>query len=136
MATFTEFEQNVIGKIKDAILLNKEKDELGNVNLEQAIDLLRGAGAILLDVRVPSKVKGENAEEAGIPDSYYIPYPEFTNYLDILPNDKTTPIIVGCLKGLFASRVKAYLEVLGYENVYVFTGNLEDWIAVHKKTHQ
>jgi rhodanese-related sulfurtransferase len=135
MATFTEFEQNVIGKIKEAIEFNKQKDELGNVNLDQAIDLLRGAGAILLDVRVPSKVNGENAEEAGIPDSYFTPYPEFTNYLDILPNDKTTPIVVACLKGLFASRVKAYLEVLGYENVYVFTGNIEDWITMHKKTH-
>ncbi|MRJ02299.1 MAG: rhodanese-like domain-containing protein [Epsilonproteobacteria bacterium] len=132
MAKLTEFERNVAERIKEQIELNKEKPDLGNVDLQRAIELLKEAGAILLDVRPPSKVEGENAEEADIPDSYYTPYPEFTEYLDILPEDKTTPIVTACLKGLFASRVKAYLEILGYENVYVFTGNIEDWIAAHK----
>ncbi len=132
MAKLTEFEQNVAQRIKEQIALNKEKPELGNVDLEKAMELLKEGGAILLDVRPPAKVNGENAEEADIPDSYYTPYPEFTEYLDILPEDKTTPIVTACLKGLFASRVKAYLELLGYENVYVFTGNIEDWIAAHK----
>ncbi|GEM_PF-527144 len=132
MAKLTEFEQNIAERIKEQIALNKDKPELGNVDLEKAMELLKEAGAILLDVRPPAKVHGENAEEADIPDSYYTPYPEFTDYLDILPEDKTTPIITACLKGLFASRVKAYLELLGYENVYVFTGNIEDWIAAHK----
>ncbi len=132
MATFTEFDKNVVERIKEQIEFNKEKPELGNVDLEKAIELLKDAKAILLDVRPPAKVNGENAQEADIPDSYYTPYPEFTNYLDILPNDRTDPIIVACLKGLFASRVKAYLEALGYSNVFVFTGNIEDWIAAHK----
>lgn len=132
MAKLTEFEQNVAERMKEQIALNKEKPELGNVDLEKAMELVKEAGAILLDVRPPAKVSGENAEEADIPDSYYTPYPEFTDYLDILPDDKTAPIVTACLKGLFASRVKAYLELLGYENVYVFTGNIEDWIAAHK----
>ena len=132
MAKLTELEQNIAEKIKEQIDLNKEKDEFGNVDLQRAIELVKEAGAILLDVRPPAKVNGENAQEADIPDAYYTPYPEFTNYLDILPQDKTTVIVTACLKGLFASRVKAYLELLGYENVYVFTGNIEDWIAAHK----
>ncbi len=132
MATLTEFEQNVAERIKEQINFNKEKAELANVDLERAIELVKDAGAILLDVRPPAKVNGENAQEADIPDAYYTPYTEFTNYLDILPSDKTAPIVTACLKGLFASRVKGYLEALGYENVYVFTGNIEDWIAAHK----
>ena len=132
MAKLTEFEQSIVEKIKEQIELNKQKDELANVDLERAIELIKEAGAILLDVRPPAKVNGENAQEADIPDAYYTPYPEFTDYLDILPQDKTTVIVTACLKGLFASRVKAYLELLGYENVYVFTGNIEDWIAAHK----
>ena len=132
MAKLTEFERNVAERIKEQIALNKEKPELGNVDLQKAMELLKEAGAILLDVRPPAKVNGENAEEADIPDSYYTPYPEFTEYLDILPEDKTTPIITACLKGYFANRVKAYLELLGYENVYAFGGNIEDWIAAHK----
>jgi len=132
MAKFSKFEQDVLERIKEQIELNKEKPELGNVDLKRAIELVKEAGAILLDVRPPQKVNGENAEEADIPDAYYTPYPEFVNYVDILPADKTTVIVTACLKGLFASRVKAYLEVLGYENVFVFTGNIEDWIAAHK----
>ena len=132
MATLTEFDKNISERIKEQIDLNKQKDELANVDLEKAIELVRDAEAILLDVRPPSKVNGENAQEANIPSSFYTPYPEFTNYLDILPQDRTNPIVVACLKGLFASRVKGYLEALGYSNVYVFTGNIEDWITAHK----
>ena len=105
---------------------------MGNVEMEKAMELIRDVGAVLLDVRPPAKVHGENAEEADIPDAYYTPYPEFTNYLDILPKDKTTPIVVACLKGWFANRVMGYLETLGYENVYVLAGNIEDMIAAHK----
>ncbi len=132
MAKLTEFDQNVLERIKEQIELDKNKPELGNVDLQKAIELLKEVGAILLDVRPPAKVKGENAKEADIPDAYYTPYPEFTDYIDLLPDDKTTPIIVACLKGWFANRVKGYLECLGYENVYVFGGNIEDWITAHK----
>ncbi|NPA03553.1 MAG: rhodanese-like domain-containing protein [Epsilonproteobacteria bacterium] len=135
MAKFSKFEQDVLERIKEQIDFNKEKPELGNVDLKRAIELVKEAGAILLDVRPPQKVNGENAEEANIPDAYYTPYPEFTDYVDILPEDKTTVIVTACLKGLFASRVKAYLEILGYQNVFVFTGNIEDWITAHK-AHQ
>ena len=132
MATLTEFDKKVVERIEEQIKLNQDKPELGNIDLQKAIELVKDVGAIVLDVRPPAKVNGENAEEANIPNAYYTPYPEFTNYLDILPNDRTNPIVVACLKGWFANRVKAYLETLGYSNVYVFGGNIEDWITAHK----
>jgi len=127
-----DFDKKVIERIQEQIEFNKEKPELGNVDLEKSIELLKEVGAILLDVRPPAKVNGENAKEADIPNAHYTPYPEFTNYIDILPDDKTTPIVVACLKGWFANRVKGYLECLGFENVFVFSGNIEDWITAHK----
>jgi len=132
MATLTEFDKKVVERIGEQIAFNKEKAELANVDLQKGLELVKEVGAILLDVRPPAKVNGENAEEADIPNAYYTPYPEFTNYIDILPEDRTSPIIVACLKGLFANRVKAYLELLGYSNVYAFSGNIEDWIVAHK----
>ena len=132
MANLTEFDKNIVSRIKEQIEFNKNKPDLGIVDLEKSIELLKEVGAILLDVRPPAKVNGDNAKEADIPNAYYTPYPEFTNYLDLLPSDKTTPIVVACLKGWFANRVKGYLESLGYENVYVFAGNIEDWISAHK----
>ncbi|WP_201352669.1 rhodanese-like domain-containing protein [Hydrogenimonas urashimensis] len=125
-------DQNIVERIESAIRRNKEKAELGNVGMEKGIELIREVGAVLLDVRPPAKVNGENAEEANIPDAYYTPYTEFADYLDILPQDKTTPILVACLKGWFANRVMGYLEALGYENVYVLGANIEDLIAAHK----
>ena len=128
----TTLDQNIVERIEEAIKRDKEKLDLGNVNMEKTIELIKEVGAVLLDVRPPAKVKGENAEEADIPNAYYTPYTEFTTYLDILPQDKTTPIVVTCLKGWFANRVMGYLEALGYENVYVLGANIEDLIAAHK----
>ena len=110
---------------------NKSKDNLANIDLHKTRELLMEVGAILLDVRPPAKVSGENAQEAGIKNAYYTPYPEFYNYLDLLPADKTTPIVVACLKGWFANRVMGYLEMMGYHNVYVLDRTIEDLIEVH-----
>ena len=118
-------------KLGIVIEANKKKENLGMVTLHQTRELLMDAGAILLDVRPPAKVSGENAQEAGIANAYYIPYPEFANYLDVLPADHTTPIVVACLKGWFANRVMGYLEMIGYENVYVLDTSIEDLIEVH-----
>lgn len=118
-------------KIAAAIANDKKKDNLGMVNIDRTRELLMDAGAILLDVRPPAKVEGENAEEAGIADAYYTPYTEFSEYLDILPEDKTTPIVVGCLKGWFANRVMGYLNIMGYENVYVMSENIVSLIEAH-----
>ncbi len=118
-------------KLSTIIDLNKNKETLGMVTLHQTRELLMDAGAILLDVRPPAKVNGENAQEAGIANAFYTPYPEFSNYLDELPSDHTNPIVVACVKGWFANRVMGYLEMMGYENVYVLDTNIEDLIEVH-----
>ncbi|WP_297524755.1 rhodanese-like domain-containing protein [Sulfurovum sp.] len=108
-----------------------KKENLGNVDLHKTRELLMDVGAILLDVRPAPKVVGDNAQEAGIANAYYTPYPKFAEYLDILPEDKTTPIVVGCLKSWFANRVMGYLEMMGYTNVYVLDTNIVDLIEVH-----
>jgi len=124
--------ESVAEKLKEVINPNKEKDNLGHVTLHQTRELIRDAGAILLDVRPPAKVSGENAQEADIPNAYYMPYPEFYNFVDELPKNKSDVIVVACLKGWFANRVMGYLEMLGYSNVYVLDTSIEDLIEVHK----
>ncbi len=124
--------ESIVEKLREAITPNMEKENLGHVNLHQTRELLRDAGAVLLDVRPPAKVSGENAQEADIPNAYYMPYPEFHNYADELPKNKSDVIVVACLKGWFANRVMGYLEMLGYSNVYVLDTSIEDLIEVHK----
>ena len=110
---------------------DKKKADLGHVDIHKTRELLMDVGAILLDVRPPAKVSGENAQEAGIANAYYTPYPSFADYLDTLPPEHMTPIVVACLKGWFANRVMGYLEMMGYFNVYVLDTSIEDLIEVH-----
>jgi len=56
--------ESVSERLKEAIEPNKEKENLGHVTLHQARELIQDAGAVLLDVRPPAKVQGENAQEA------------------------------------------------------------------------
>ncbi len=118
-------------RLENIIKADTQKENLGMVSLHQTRELLMDAGAVLLDVRPPAKVQGENAQEADIKNAYYTPYPEFFNYLDVLPKDHTNPIVVACLKGWFANRVMGYLEMMGYENVYVLDESIENLIEVH-----
>ncbi len=118
-------------QLETIIALNKQKEELGNIDLHKTRELLMDAGAILLDVRPPAKVNGENAQEAGIANAYFTPYPEFSDFLDLLPSDHTTPIVTACVKGWYANRIMGYLEMMGYENVYALNTNIEDLIEVH-----
>jgi rhodanese-related sulfurtransferase len=119
-------------RLKEVIAPNLEKENLGHVDLHRARELIRDAGAVLLDVRPPAKVKGENAQEADIPNALYTPYPEFYDYMESLPRNKADVIVVACLKGWFANRVMGYLEMLGYSNVYVLDTSIEELIEVHK----
>jgi len=132
MAKLTQFENEVVERFKESIELNKEKPGLGNIDIHKTRELIKDAGAILLDVTLPDLVEGENAEEAGIPTAYYTPYTEFTDYIDILPDDKTQPIVVACRKAFFANRVKGLLDILGYKNVFVMADDIKYLIEAHK----
>ncbi len=122
-----EFKERVSHIIQD----NKKKEALGMLDIHKCRELIMDVGAVLLDVRPPAKVKGENAEEAGIANAYYMPYTEFSEYLDVLPAAHETPIVVACVKGWFANRVMGYLEFMGYNNVYVLDTTIENLIEVH-----
>jgi len=117
--------------LESIIKNNNSKDDLAHVDIKKCRELIMDAGAILLDVRPPAKVSGENAQEAGIKNAIFTPITEFSDYIDQIPSDHTTPIVIACLKGWFANRAKGYLDMLGYENVYVLGANIEDLIEVH-----
>ena len=121
------FKEVVTNIIKDDL----QKENLGLVTIHKTREMLMDVGAVLLDVRPPAKVEGENAEEAGIANAYYMPYTEFADYLDVLPEAHATPIIVACVKGWFANRIMGYLEFMGYSNVYVLDNDIADLIEVH-----
>ncbi len=124
--------EEISEKIAVNIANDIRKDGLfGNIDLHKTRELIMDIGAILLDVRPAARVQGENAQEAGIKNAIFAPYPDFASFLDEIPQDKTTPIVVACLKGWFANRVMGYLEILGYSNVYVLDCSIASLIEVH-----
>ena len=128
-------EVDTLVNIRQSIEADKEKPNLGMVDIHKARELIEEAGAVVLDVRPPAKVEGENAEEANVPNAYYVPVIEFVQHYEDgrIPQDKTTPIIVGCKLVKFANRVMGYLEALGYQNVYVLDTDITDLIELYKK---
>ncbi len=128
----------ILKNIKEAIEEDKEKDNLGHVDIHRARELIEEAGAILLDVRPPNKVEGENAEEANVPSAYYVPITEFYQQYEDgrIPSDKTTPIVLACNLQKFANRVMGYLEALGYKNLFVLDAPITDLIEVYKAKQQ
>jgi len=126
-----KLEEALNERLASLIANDLTKPGLGNIDLHRTRELIMDAGAVLLDVRPAAKVEGENAEEAGIQNAYYMPYPEFAQYTEQLPDDKATPIIAACLKGWFANRIMGYLEMMGYSNVYVMDTSIVNLIEAH-----
>ncbi|RMD46555.1 MAG: rhodanese-like domain-containing protein [Aquificota bacterium] len=127
-------EVDVIANLREAIKADKEKENLGHVDIHKARELIEEAGAVLLDVRPPAKVEGENAEEANVPSAYFVPVTEFVEQFEAgrIPEDKSTPIILACNLQKFANRVMGYLEAMGYKNLYVLDAPVTDLIEVYK----
>jgi Rhodanese-like domain. len=117
--------ENLIQNIEKAIEADKQKPNLGMIDLEKAKELYKN-GAIILDVRPPAKVSGKTMEEAGIKNAMYTPVVEFTKHLNRLPQNKDAVIITTCNLVKFANRVMGYLETLGYTNVYAFDGSTQE----------
>jgi len=114
----------LIQNIEKAIEADKQKPNLGMIDLEKAKEFYKN-GAIILDVRPPAKVSGKTMEEAGIENAMYIPVVDFTKHLNRLPQNKDAVIITTCNLVKFANRVMGYLEALGYKNVYAFGSTQE-----------
>lgn len=83
----------------------------------------KGVPIFLLDVRELSE-----REAAGfIKGTVTIPLPTLPANWDKLPADKKTIIVVYCALGWRGAIVLAFLNQLGYENVYGMDGGLKAW---------
>jgi len=124
-------QENFSERLASVIANDAAKENLGHIDLHKTRELLMDAGAVLFDVRPPAKVEGENAQEAGIKNAYYTPYPKFADYLGLLPEDKTTPIVTACVKGWFGNRIMTFLGMMGYQNVFVLDTSVTALIEAH-----
>jgi len=79
---------------------------------------------LVLDSRPP-----EPYQEAHIPGSKLLPAPAFDKmHAQVLPQDKSTPIVFYCVGGCLSPTNFMRTKALGYTNVKVYTGGFPDWM--------
>jgi len=74
----------------------------------------------LLDVHIPEQKHIEGTDA-------FIPYNEIEKYIDKLPKNKDTKIVVYCRTGSMSSEASRTLLRLGYNNVYNLVGGIKVW---------
>jgi len=74
----------------------------------------------LLDVHIPEQKHIEGTDA-------FIPYNEIEKYIDKLPKNKDTKIVVYCRTGPMSTIASKTLLRLGYKNVYKLVGGIEAW---------
>ncbi len=85
------------------------------VNSEEFNQLIADDTVFVVDVHTP--------EQTHIPGTdALIPFDQIPQYLEQLPEDKSTPIAVYCRSGSMSARASKELSELGYESVYDLDG--------------
>ncbi len=81
-------------------------------------------GAFLLDVRASNEYK-----DGFIGDAKNIPVSDLKDRLNLLPKDKSKPIVVYCLSGIRSSKAASALVKEGYTSVFNLSGGINAWKA-------
>ena len=81
---------------------------------------LKNKDFFLLDVHIPEQKHIEGTDA-------FIPYNEIEKYVDRLPKDKDTKIVVYCRTGSMSAEASRTLLRLGYKNVYNLLGGIKAW---------
>jgi adenylyltransferase/sulfurtransferase len=89
---------------------------------ELASQLATGAPLVLLDVRQP----WERAL-AALPHSLLIPLNDLAKRAGDIDAEAGSPIVVYCHHGIRSLSAGAFLERLGFSNVYSLTGGIDAW---------
>jgi len=79
-------------------------------------------GMKLYDVRPMDAYK-----TAHIPGALPLPAPAFDKFVQNLPADKETPIVLYCTGGCLSPTAAMKTKALGYKNVKIYTGGYPEW---------
>jgi cysteine synthase/rhodanese-related sulfurtransferase len=117
------------GSTKDAALasrlLENFKQSPDVIDTGQMEDMLAdGRAPVLIDVRPPTDYESMHAE-----NSINVPLADIERKLDLLPKDRSTPIVTLCNVGNISLTAALVLKSLGYRNAMNFQGGLNAWAA-------
>ncbi|NTV95958.1 MAG: rhodanese-like domain-containing protein [Thiobacillus sp.] len=95
--------------------------------VKQWVDIPPKPGVMLIDARPAAR----KFDPGHIPGAINIPDTQFDKYVDKLPADKNTLLLIYCEgeKCMLSHKEAFKAEALGYTNVKVYAGGFPDWVA-------
>ena len=102
--------------------IKPESNVVLNVNPEELNEMLSTKDFIMVNVHIPF--------EGDIPGTdLFIPYNQISQYLDELPNDKKSKIVVYCRSGSMSDIAAKELISFGFTNIINLEGGFNAWVA-------
>jgi sulfur-carrier protein adenylyltransferase/sulfurtransferase len=103
-------------------LLDEARAAIKQVGAEEARDLMKKSGAVIVDVR-----ESDEWRQGHIPEAVFIP----RGFLELRVEDKVpdhkAPVIVQCASGTRSLLAARTLREMGYENLYNLNGGFNAW---------
>ena len=103
-------------------LLKDTKAQIREVDTEEADELRREPGAVVLDVR-----EADEYEQGAIPGALHIPRGTLESSIEGRVSDRSTPLIVHCAGGTRSAFAAKTLNELGYTDVVSVAGGFNKW---------
>ena len=103
-------------------ILDEARASIKQVGAEEARDLMKKSGAVVLDVR-----ESDEWRQGHIPEAVFIP----RGFLELRVEDKIpdhqAPVILQCASGTRSLLAARTLREMGYENLYNLNGGFNAW---------
>lgn len=99
------------------------------VNVKDALEMLKDSGVTMLDVRSPQEFQNGHIEGAKL-----IPLPEISNRIDELASDKDRQILTYCYAGSRSMAANRVLRRNGFTKIFNLRGGITAWINQGNKT--
>ena len=103
-------------------LLAATKAAIREVTTDEADELRKAPGAIVLDIREPDEY-----EQGAVPDAMHIPRGILETNIEMRVPDHDTPLVVICAGGTRSAFAAKTLNELGYADVVSVVGGFNQW---------
>lgn len=109
-------------RMMDALLENARDTPGLTIEVGAAHELVETSNPVVVDVREPDEYINVR-----IPGGVLMPLQEMGEYVDLLPSDRETQILVVCATGVRSLSGALFLGSLGYRNVRSINGGTTAW---------
>ncbi|NLV55033.1 MAG: molybdopterin-synthase adenylyltransferase MoeB [Acidimicrobiales bacterium] len=103
-------------------MLAEAKAQIREVTPEEADEMRRQPGAVVLDVR-----EADEYEQGAVPGAVFLPRGTMETSIENRIPDKDTPLIVQCAGGVRSALAVKSLQELGYTNAVSMIGGFNRW---------